>query len=300
MYDNRQYDIIEDIYTNVFCFFKEKEIVLFLCGAADNIENTLRYRVRSFLETDIKVNLKLKYKIFYPEEIVVDYFNKTKGSNLLTCEQFLANNSHFVVILCESPGALVELGAFTNNEYTVEKVIAAINIKYKRDRSFVMLGPVKLLKTKNTHNILYYGQDAIKFAENLSISIKKKYRKNVNKTSMLNLTTIIGMSYFIQLLLYFFKKITEKKIKEMIHYMSSLKNYAEMENFEALFISAKKLLFRDSLIERFSINQDVYYVLSHSGFENIKNMIMDCNKTVVCDKIRIRVMYNELYLTPHS
>ena len=47
----------------------------------------------------------------------------------LVMSNFLANNSHIISIICESAGSLVELGAFTNNEYTVNKVIAAVDKK---------------------------------------------------------------------------------------------------------------------------------------------------------------------------
>lgn len=54
------------------------------------------------------------------------------------------NNSHVICIICESAVSLVELEAFTNNNYTVNKVIAAVEKKREKDKSFNMLGPIKL------------------------------------------------------------------------------------------------------------------------------------------------------------
>lgn len=69
------------------------------------------------------------------------------------------DNSHIIVIICESVGALVELGAFTNNEYTVNKVIAAADKRHIKDKSFIMQEPVKYLKRRDKLNFITYGTD---------------------------------------------------------------------------------------------------------------------------------------------
>ena len=69
--------------------------------------------------------------------MLIEVLNETKDADLLSYEQFLANNSHMIVIVCESAGSLVELGAFTNNEYTVDKVIASVDKKRTKDKSFI-------------------------------------------------------------------------------------------------------------------------------------------------------------------
>lgn len=41
-----------------------------------------------------------------------------KKYDLFTLENFLAENSDLIMIVCESPGSFTELGAFTSNEKT--------------------------------------------------------------------------------------------------------------------------------------------------------------------------------------
>lgn len=105
---------------------------------------------------------------------MIEILNKTKDADLLSYEQFLASNSHVIVIICESAGSLVELGAFTNNEYTVDKVIAAVDKKLAKHKSFIMLGPIKYLKKRNKLNVIECGQDELDFAKRLSRDIREK------------------------------------------------------------------------------------------------------------------------------
>lgn len=198
--------IVEEIYQQIYCKFREQYIVVFLCGGASNRDyKSLRDKVRTLLENEKKTLWYKPLKIFYPEDLLIEILNKTKDADLLSYEQFLASNSHVIVIICESAGSLVELGAFTNNEYTVDKVIAAVDKNLAKHKSFIMLGPIKYLKKRNKLNVIEYGQDELDFTKRLSRDIREKNKLSSNKNSMIELTTIVGMHYFIQLLLFFLK-----------------------------------------------------------------------------------------------
>lgn len=95
-----------------------------------------------------------------------------------------------IVIICESAGSLVELGAFTNNEYTVDKVVAAVDKRRVKDKSFIMLGPIKYLRKRSKFNVVEYGQDDVEFAKRLSKDIREKNRvsgSNICKSAILQL-----------------------------------------------------------------------------------------------------------------
>ena len=53
-----------------------------------------------------------------------------KKYDLFTLENFLAENSDLIMIVCESPGSFTELGAFTSNEKTLRKLVVLIQKKY--------------------------------------------------------------------------------------------------------------------------------------------------------------------------
>lgn len=292
--------IVTDIYQQIYCKFSEQYIVVFLCGAASNKKHkSLRDKVRVLLENEKKTFWHRPFKIFYPEDLLIEILNKTKEADLLSYEQFLANNSHMIVIICESAGSLVELGAFTNNEYTVDKVIAAIDKNLAKYKSFIMLGPVKYLKKRNKLNVIEYGKDEVDFARRLSKDIREKSKLSNNKSSMINLTTIVGMHYFIQLILYFWKSLNSKELVSIIEYISG-KEKIEYDDFKVLFNASLKLLFQDKKIVKITGEQYSSYKLTNIGYETMKLMITDCTRTGLCDKIRVELMHNEFYKSPHS
>jgi hypothetical protein len=231
--------------------------------------------------------------------LLIEVLNKTKEADLLSYEQFLANNSHMIVIICESAGSLVELGAFTNNDYTVDKVVAAVDKRRVKDKSFIMLGPIKYLKKRSKLNVVEYGQDDVEFAKSLSKDIREKYRVSGNKSSMIELTTIVGMHYFIQLILYYFKSLNSKELVQIIECISK-KEGIVYDDFKVLFNAALKLLFQDKKIVKMTGNQYSSYKLTETGFFTMKSMITDCTRAGLCDKIRVELMHNEFYKSPHS
>ncbi len=293
-------EIIEEIYQQIYCKFSEQYMVVFLCGgASDKKRKSLRDKVRILLENEKKTLWYKPFKIFYPEDLLIEILNKTKEADLLSYEQFLASNSHIIVIICESAGSLVELGAFTNNEYTVDKVIAAVDKKLAKHKSFIMLGPIKYLKKRNKFNVIEYGQDEVDFAKRLSKDIREKNKLSSNQNSMIDLTTIVGMHYFIQLVLYFFKSLNSKELVTIIEYISGKEKIAYAD-FKVLFNASLKLLFQDKKIVKITGEQYSTYKLTNIGFEAMQLMITDCTKAGLCDRIRVELMHNEFYKLPHS
>lgn len=291
--------IVKEIYDEIYCKFREQYIVIFLCGGASTSKHkSLRDRVRVLLENERKTIWNKPYKIFYPEDLLIEVLNKTKEADLLSYEQFLANNSHMIVIICESAGSLVELGAFTNNDYTVDKVVAAVDKRRVKDKSFIMLGPIKYLKKRSKLNVVEYGQDDVEFAKSLSKDIREKYRVSGNKSSMIELTTIVGMHYFIQLILYYFKSLNSKELVQIIECISK-KEGIVYDDFKVLFNAALKLLFQDKKIVKMTGNQYSSYKLTETGFFTMKSMITDCTRAGLCDKIELLICkYSSLTSTP--
>ncbi len=294
------YGIVEEIYQRIYCKFSEQYIVVFLCGGASSSKHkSLRDRVRVLLENEKKTPRYKPFKIFYPEDLLIEMLNKTKDADLLSYEQFLANNSHVIVIICESAGSLVELGAFTNHKYTVDKVIAAVDKNLTKYKSFIMLGPIKYLKKRNKLNVIEYGQDEEEFAKRLLKNIRDKNKLSDNKNRMIDLSTIVGMHYFIQLILYFFKCVNSKQLVKIIEYISN-KEKIEYSDFNILFNASLKLLFQEGKMIKVAGEQYSSYKLTNIGYETIKLMINDCTNAGVCDKIRVELMYKEFYKSSHS
>lgn len=284
----------------MYCRFKEQFIIVFLCGGASKkTKKSLRDKIRILIENEKrKYYWQLPIKVFYPEDLLIEVLNKNKDADLLSYEQLLANNSHIISIICESPGSLVELGAFTNNSFTVHKVIAAIDKKKAKYKSFIMLGPIKYLKKMNKLNVLEYDSDEIDFTLRLTKNIREKYVKE-NNDRAIKLSTIVGMHYFIQLLLYFFKALNSKELVALIKY-TAREFEIEINEFNVVFNAALKLLFQEKQITKKSTQKYSIYHLTKKGHCNIEAVISNCTKNGICDKIRTRIMYYNLYKSPHS
>lgn len=287
--------IVKDIYENIFCYINQEYIIVFLCGGiSTKIKKSLRDKIRILIEGEkIKFYGSLPIKIFYPEDLLMDLLNKNKKDDLLSYEQFLADNSNIIVIICESPGALVELGAFTNNKYTVNKVIAAVDKKYIKDKSFIMLGPIKFLKKISKLNFISYSSDEIDFAKHLMKNIKEKHSKNYVDNGV-KLNTIIGLYYFIQFLLYYFKELDFKRLITMISFLITEENI-KLKDLNIMINTSLKLLFTDKRIFKTTNLQNPAYRLTIEGFYSIEKIISNCTSSKICDRIRLRVMYNSYY-----
>lgn len=290
------YDYIYKIYDKIFCAINDQYIIVFLCGGASTKhKKSLRDKIRPLLEQNKLASIKFSIKVFYPEDLLIDFFNKTKKADLLSYEVFLANNSHIIVIICESAGSLVELGCFTNNSHTVNKVIAAVDKKRVKDKSFIMLGPIKFLKKIQKLNVVEYTCDEVKFANSLMKNIREKY-SNDNFQKQIKLDTIIGMHYFIQLLLYFFKKLGSLEISTILRDILKKEGIELIEmEFNLMFSASLKLLFCDNKI--FKVKGGLYstYELTQFGYNSIKEIIMRCTSHKECDMIRMGIMYCDLY-----
>lgn len=92
-------EIIKKIYNDIFLYIQHSNIDLFLCGGASNksyVSN--RDQLRKRLEKDKKLS------IFYPEDMFMELLSRKKY-DLFTLENFLAENSDLIMIVCESPGS---------------------------------------------------------------------------------------------------------------------------------------------------------------------------------------------------
>jgi hypothetical protein len=254
---------------------------VFLCGGAS--QNSIRNKVRHLLTVEKNI------RIMYPEDIFIEILNKDRDSNLLTLEKFLAENCDIICIICESPGSLVELGAFTNNVNTEDKVIAIIEKSREKKKSFIMLGPVKLLKKKNKSNVIIYDNNKLDIlAKNIKSTIKVKLKtKNPKKP----LNSIIGLYYFIPMLLYFFNYLDSYHLVGYIKYIFKQKKYTS-DDFDTLFRSSLKLLYKDKTIEKTSNK----YSLTENGYNSI-NQTLDGvairNKSKLYDYLRFGIIYNK-------
>lgn len=140
----------------------KKKVTVFLCGADIRDTNTARARMAAlFAEYP-------RYEVHYPEDLFDDLLSGQGQHSLLSLENLLADSVDAVVILPESAGSLVELGAFANNVQLAGKIVCLANSKYRHSKSFINYGPHRLIRSTASGKVFH-----IDYAE-LSDPIKKR------------------------------------------------------------------------------------------------------------------------------
>lgn len=288
------FDIVNEIYNEVFCNIQHGNIDLFLCGAASTKEK-ISYRdiIRSKLEDNSNLS------ILYPEDMFMEILNRKKY-DLLTLEKFLANNSDIILIVCESPGSFTELGAFVNNSDTLEKVVILLQTKYKNTKSFIRLGPVEHVRMKNKNSIIYFNHNIDEAIDKIKKYLKNRfrylgYKRKESKIKDLNL--ISGQYYFIILLLYFYQELSVKMLVDNLKKLYKMKY--NIEEFDIIYSSAIKRLFKEGLIKKEEPSEKVIqYKLTDKGYDFASLLLSYVsleNRTRAIDKIRLKIMYSQYY-----
>jgi hypothetical protein len=260
-----------------------------LCGGAgkNNIRNLIKYAL-----------VKDNFQILYPEDLFMEMYNRDKKSDLLEYENLLADNSDIVCIICESIGTAVELGAFVQNETIKKKMIVAINQKFSKEKSFVMMGPVKHLKKLKNDSIVFYKATDLNTLIKTLEKIFRKYTKQFKNNRNVTFHTMSTYFTFIPLIIYFYHSISRKEIhfnlKKLLESRNTFpKNYNELFN-----ASIKYLLNSGIVITEFNIDKkDETLSLSSKGYSETLSLISHStvsNKTNLHDKIRCAILKEEL------
>ncbi|PKL77864.1 MAG: hypothetical protein CVU99_09070 [Firmicutes bacterium HGW-Firmicutes-4] len=282
--------IYGQIYDNVFCKTFTRSFYVFLCGGADR--NSIRDKVRNKLE-------KQKFQVFYPEDLFMDLLNRDKQKNLLEFENLLANNSDIVCVICESMGSAVELGAFVQNENVKSKMVAVIKKKYDRDKSFIALGPLKMLKKIAPERVLVYKNNEIddlcQKLEHSFFSIKKR-KKSTNKSFQFdNFASYIA---FIPLLLFFYQSLGREHVfKNLKLFLKSRNLFPKDDEYKNYFNVVIKYLLKVRILITDYTTEGEQYLLSEYGYEEIENTLSfstEKDKTRLHDRIRFVILKEQL------
>jgi len=123
---------------------------VFLCGQeVKHPYHDLRHNLKDFLDKRMGCEAFLGEQI---EEIKI----KTTTKDHLSIEVEKARQSDLVVIFLESPGAICEMTAFALDNKVNAKLLVFNDIKFHGKKSFINLGPLKLLRPDQ---IEYYDPD---------------------------------------------------------------------------------------------------------------------------------------------
>ncbi len=282
--------IYKMIYNDVFCRTFTESFFIFLCGGAD--KQHIRDKIRYQLEMD-------GLQVLYPEDLFMDMLNRDKKSDLLEYENLLASNSDIVCIICESMGSAVELGAFVQNEQLQQKLIVCVNQKYSRDKSFIMMGPVKhLQKNKESSVLVYKEKQPELLGDELAKKFKRLQRLARRGSKILSFDQLAAYISFIPIITYFYKNVRRKELHKNLKALLTEQEKLP-QNYNQLFNASIKYLIKSGkIVTKFDdFKNDETLSLSPNGYMqtfNILSLSWATEKTMLQDKIRCAILQREL------
>jgi len=207
----------QQIYDEIFPSIAQKKLSLFLVGAGPSDHNSIREKIRKML-----VPYNSIIETYYPEDIFDELIQHKNHFDLLSLENLLAESVHSVIMILESPGAIAELGAFSNHSILKNKLIVIIDQKFKKHKSFIMLGPIRYLK-KHTSSIVLFHDFKKPDIQALFVPIIKGIQKISKHISIdLKVTNPITAQYYVLTAIYLLEPVSKEEIIEMIGITGSL------------------------------------------------------------------------------
>lgn len=286
MYPN---SIYESIYQDVFCHTFSESCFVFLCGGAD--KDSIRDKVRRLLDDK-------RFQILYPEDLFMEMLNRNRSSDLLEYENLLAENADIICIICESMGSAVELGAFVQSENVKSKLVVVINSKYRRDKSFIMMGPVKHIKKSYPDRLTYYkSPDVNGLVDDLKRCFRKLHKKvfGSRNNSLQELSAYIA---FIPQLIYFFQKIGRDELYKGLKQFLTGRDILPAR-YKEFFNIAINYLMKTGIVVSGLNQREMTATLSLSpkGYLETKKVLdysSASEKTILHDRIRCDILKEQL------
>ena len=142
---------------------KIPEQIRFLCGGTTDASAKHFTSVRDYIikkADDLLGGVK-----HVLAEVIADDFDQRLYDDLISLETDVANISSAIVLVCESPGSIAELGAFSQVPDISSKLLAFVERTLYQKKSFIRDGPVRYLENQNEDS-----------AQELPWSVNKKSR----------------------------------------------------------------------------------------------------------------------------
>lgn len=258
---------------------------VFLCGADLKKTNSIRGGIAEALKMDRSHS---RIDLVYPEDLFEELLYGTGTNNLLILENLLVENVDAVAIIPESPGSFTELGAFVNNEQLRKKVVCILDKKYKKEKSFINRGPVKLIKEISKERVIFVDPRDIERETEKIIPVLKKMKINDTAKDDLNLFQVPN---FIIPAIYLLEPVPKEILARMISFAVTNSNYAE-----AMTTTALGRLQKEKHVERTRLG----YILTKTGVSSYFDLrsqgskIKIQNLTNTIDEIRLGILNSRL------
>ncbi len=288
--------IREDIFKPAFTF----KTTIFLCGADISQKTTMRYKISQALTN---YEYQLYFDLIYPEDIFDELLYSSHAPDLLSLENLLADSVDAVIMIPESPGSYTELGAFASNEKLRAKLICVIDEKYRKVKSFINQGPLKLVKSVNSNNIVFVNPDEIGKVNPIGglkglftffsrdtemekvVSSLRKLKKTRSKDE--NQVTLLQLDKFLLPTIYLLEPVSKATLIEIVGSAIENTKFSASSTITALTMLSKK---------RYIELIDESYRLTELGtneflsFRKKSSRYKEQDKTIAIDNLRLEIL----------
>lgn len=276
-------EIAKSINIEIFNKFRRRGLTVFLVGAGQEAPKSMRDSVRGELSEKRYYNW---LDIYYPEELFEELILSQPHMDLLSLENLLGKSVHAVVIILESSGAISELGAFANHPDLCNRLVVIVDKKYKKKKSFIMLGPVRYLKEKTKSIVIFHNLRNPEI-KSLSMNIRHAVRQISEGVKLdTSVANPIAAQQFLLAVLFAMEPLGKKTLVEMIE--AVMKKGKADPNIIAT--SALNILLREKEI---TLSQGRYR-LTQIGLERLKRIIKlevhGRNIEQCFDKLRVQIL----------
>lgn len=117
--------------------------LVFLCGGpVASRKNSFRKKFLHYARKSLR-----DFRFFLAEDAARDLFahGDPVFVNIAEFESLISNLADCILLIPESPGAIAELGYFSAQETTREKLLVVNHIDFQGDESFLKLGPIDIV-----------------------------------------------------------------------------------------------------------------------------------------------------------
>lgn len=255
---------------------------IFLCGADISQKEKLRYQIAKSLSNWW---YSFQYDIIYPEDIFEELLYGSHTKDLLSLENLLAESVDAVVLIPESPGSFAELGAFANDEKLRNKLICIIDKKYKKEKSFINQGPLKLVKKTNKNAMIYVDPKEISKEVSKLHKALRKMKKNSSKLS--DKITLLQLDNFLLPSIYLLEPVSKATLINLVENATEDEANAFQATTTALTILTKK---RQVELTPNGYKLTQLGVTDFLSFRKTSSRIKNQKATVAIDELRLNIL----------
>jgi hypothetical protein len=203
------------IHQEVYSRFYTYKTAVFLCGAGSDAKNSVREQINNALLSEW---YSYRYDIFRPEDLFGELMSGPHHQDLIALENMLADSVDAVVLAVESWGAVAELGSFASNPRLRKKMVCLVDRQYKKSRSFINRGPLRLLKDRKEGEVLYIDfSDAASDIDRVREAIAR-VRKHGSKSAAL--ASVVQAHHFVLSCIYLTEPVARGGLVLLVRHAS--------------------------------------------------------------------------------